>query len=240
MQVSRVTLQPAYVLHSRPYRDSSLLLDLFTRSHGRIAAVAKGVKRAKSKFNGVLQPFSMLLVSWSGRGDLVTLTDAELEQQSLLLQGKSLLAAFYLNEILLHLTQRHDPHPELFAAYHQTICELGTGQQDEVTLRRFECYLLQEIGYGLILDHDVESGEPVQSESYYRYYPEHGPVAMPGPDADSKPLVIQGKTLLALQEGKLTDKAILQEAKYFMRAIINHQLGGRPIKSRELNLHKIL
>lgn len=239
MQASRITLHPAYILHSRPYRDTSLLLDLFTRSHGRIAAIAKGAKQAKSKFSGLLQPFNGMLLSWSGRGDLVTLTDAEQQQRPLKLKGNTLLAGFYLNELLLHLTQRHDPHPELFDAYQHTLSELEQGQQDELSLRNFECYLLQEIGYGLILDHDVENGKPLQTETYYWYYPERGPVASNKSEAGN-PLVIQGKTLLALQQGRLEEKTILLEAKQFMRAIINHHLGGRPLKTRELKLHKVL
>lgn len=249
MSSSRITLHPAWVLHSRPYRDSSLLIDLFTESHGRIAAIAKGAKQAKSKFNGLLQPFSQLLISWSGRGELVTLTDADMtnsnQQQAVLaLKGKSLLAGFYLNELLLRLTERHDPHPELFQAYQHTLRQLISDQHIEITLRKFECYLLQEIGYGLILEHDVESGQAVQLDQHYCYYPERGPVRIQEQDQDQQqhtnPLVLQGRTLLALQQGELDDRVILQEAKRFMRAIIDHQLGGRPIKTRELKLHKIL
>ncbi|MDH5652611.1 MAG: DNA repair protein RecO [Gammaproteobacteria bacterium] len=240
MNSSRVSLHPAFVLHSRPYRDTSLLLDIFTEQHGRIAAIARGAKQPRSKFNGILQPFTGLLVSWSGTGDLVTLTAAEQAQRTGKLQGNAMLAAFYLNELLIQLMQRHDPHPELYKNYRISLSELSEGKNNELTLRRFECYLLQEIGYGLILDHDVESGEPVQPDRYYCYHPEHGPVITDGDAQESRPLVVQGKTLLALQSGAIEARDVFLEAKHFMRAIIHHQLGGRPIKTRELKLNKVL
>ena len=240
MSSSRILLHPSYVLHSRAYQDTSLIIDVFSRDHGRVSALAKGAKQAKSKFNGLLQPFKLLLLSWSGRGEMFTLTGAEYKHRPLILKGESLLAAFYINELILKLTQRHDPHPELFDAYHLTIQQLEAGNDNEPVLRKFECYLLQEIGYGLILDHDVESGEPVQPDKQYCYYPEQGPVMITQTESNSQALTVRGAMLQALQHEQLSDEIILREAKHFMRAIIHHRLDGRPIRTRELNFHKVL
>lgn len=241
MQAShRISQQPAYILHSKPYRDTSVILELFTRSHGRIAAVAKGARQAKSKFNGILQPFTPVLASWSGRSDLMTLTDAELQGLTLALGGQKLMAGFYLNELLLRLLQRHDPHDELFQAYHETLTRLTLSSDDEPLLRRFEYYLLQEIGYGLTLDHDVDSGEPIQGNSDYCYYIERGPVKIAKPAMEKNSLCLKGETLQALERGELGTAAMLKEAKHFMRAIISHHLGGKPLHSREMAKQKIL
>ena len=236
----RINQHPAYILHSKPYRDTSLIVDILTRSHGRIAAVAKGARQPKSKFNGILQPFTGLLVSWSGHSDLLTLTDAEAQGITLRLAGNKLMAGFYLNELLLRLLQRHDPHEELFEAYHQTLTRLAVSTEDEVLLRQFEYYLLQEIGYGLILDHDVNTGEAVQSESHYCYYIEHGPVRIDTPAMEKNSLLLKGETLQALASGQLSSAAMLKEAKYFMRAVISHHLGGKPLRSREMAKQKVL
>lgn len=236
----KVNLEPAYIVHTRPYRDSSLLVDIFSRSHGRISTVAKGAKRAKSKFNGLLQPFCLLMLSWSGKGDLMTLTDAEQQQPALKMKGSQLISGFYINELLACLLQRHDPHQTLFDVYHETLCVLEKGEQDEPVLRRFESYLLQETGYGLILDHDVESGEAIQTDARYCYHIERGPVKLDSPAVNYQGVVLTGQTLLAIKEEVLETAVQLKEAKQLMRAIIAHQLGDKPLRSRELALHKVL
>lgn len=235
----KLSLEPSYILHSRPYRDNSLLVDIFSREHGRIGAVAKGAKQAKSKFNGLLQPFSLLLLSWSGKGELMTLTDAELQQAALKLKGQQLISGFYVNELLTRLLQRHDPHQTLFDVYHETLCMLEKGEHEELVLRRFETQLLQEIGYGLILDHDVETGEVIQSEASYCYHLERGPVKTSG-SSNLQGIVISGQTLLAIRDETLEDVTHLKQAKQLMRAIIAHQLGDKPLRSRELAMHKVL
>ena len=216
------------------------MLELFSQLYGRIAVVAKGARQAKSKFNGILQPFTPLLISWSGRGDLMTLTDAEIEGRTWTLGGQKLMVGFYLNELLLRLLQRYDPHESLYKAYHETLARLALGSEDEPLLRRFEYYLLQEIGYGLILDHDVDSGEPIQGDSDYCYYIERGPVKIAKPDIEKNSLCLKGETLQALERGELTTGAMLKEAKHFMRAIISHHLGGKPLHSREMAKQKVL
>ena len=233
----KASLETAYILHSRAYRDSSLLIDIFSREHGRIAAVARGAKQVKSKFNGLLQPFGLLLLSWTGRGDLMTLTDAETQQPSLTLKGQLLISGFYVNELLTRLLQGHDPHQKLFDVYHETLHMLEQGEYEEPVLRRFESCLLQETGYGLILDHDVETGEMIQAEAQYCYHIERGPVKIIGP---SQGLVIDGRTLLAIESETLQGVQQLKQAKQLMRAIIAHQLGDKPLRSRELAMQKVL
>ncbi len=233
----KASLEPAYILHSRAYRDSSLLLDIFSREHGRVGAVAKGAKQAKSKFNGILQPFSPLLLSWSGRSELMTLTDAELQQAPHKLKGLQLISGFYVNELLIRLLQRHDPHQQLFDVYHETLHILEKGEHEEQVLRRFEYYLLQETGYGLILDHDVETGEVIHSGAQYCYHIERGPVRTVDTTAG---VLIDGATLLALQDENLQGAEQLKQAKQLMRAIIAHQLGDKPLKTRELAMQKVL
>ncbi|MDH5407265.1 MAG: DNA repair protein RecO [Gammaproteobacteria bacterium] len=239
MSSNRIQLHSAYILHTRAYQDTSIILDVFTQEYGRISVLAKGAKQAKSKFNGMLQVFNQLLLSWSGRGEMYTLTGAEHGNKPVSLKGESLLSGFYVNELLLKLTQRHDPHPELFEKYHQLISELGGCEKTEPLLRRFECYLIQEAGYGMILDHDVETGESVQDNQLYNYYFEKGPVRLSG-IPNNEVLTVKGSTLLALQCGEFADDTVLREAKQIMRAIINHRLDGKIIKTRELNLHKVL
>lgn len=236
----KVSLEPAYILHTRPYRDTSLLLDVFSRVHGRLGAVAKGARQAKSKFQGLLQPFTVLLLSWSGRGELMTLTDAEPQLPATKLNGPQLMAGFYLNELLIRLLQRHDPHQTLFDVYHETLCLLAGNEQAEPALRRFEAYLLQETGYGLILDHDVQTGEAIQSDARYCYHLEHGPVKLTDADEQTQGIVVHGQTLLAIRDETLVEALHLKQAKQLMRAIIAHQLGGKPLHSRELAMHKVL
>ena len=233
----KASLEAAYVLHSRAYRDSSLLLDIFSREHGRVGAVAKGAKQAKSKFNGILQPFGPLLLSWSGRSELMTLTDAELQQAPIKLKGPQLISGFYVNELLTRLLQRHDPHQQLFDIYHETLQMLEKGEHEEQVLRRFEYYLLQETGYGLILDHDVETGEDIHSGAQYCYHIERGPVRAVDNDAG---ILVDGATLLALQDENLQGAVQLKQAKQLMRAVIAHQLGDKPLRSRELAMQKVL
>lgn len=235
----KASLEPSYILHSRPYRDTSLLVDIFSRQHGRIGAIAKGAKQAKSKFNGLLQPFSPLIVSWSGRGDLMTLTDAELQQVALRLKGPQLISGFYLNELLTRLLQRHDPHQTLFDVYHETLCMLEKGEHEEPVLRRFETWLLQETGYGLILDHDIETGEVIQNDARYCYHIERGPVKISGL-SNQQGIVINGQTLLGIKNETLEGTTQLKQAKQLMRAIIAHHLGDKPLRSRELAMHKVL
>jgi len=229
---ARIQLAPGYVLHQRPYRESSALLEVFTESHGRIGLVARGVRSQKSRQRGELQPFRSLRLSWSARGELGTLTGVEADAPGTRLQGTALYSAFYLNELLVRLLVRNDPHPGLYGCYQATLGGLMQDGDIEPLLRLFEKTLLQEIGYGLLLDSEVESGEPVQPECYYDYHLESGPVLVARQDV--RAFVFKGSSLLALQRGQLTGTDVLHDAKRLMRSALNLYLGNKPLKSREL------
>ncbi len=246
----RQSLQASYVLHSRPYRNTSKLLDIFSREQGRRVLVARGARQGNSRLQGQLLPFIPLLLSWQGNGEVQTLTAAETGTQLASLNGQKLLTAFYLNELLLRLLARDDPHPALYDAYArilQQLSESGGGQMEEAGLRMFECFLLQELGYGLVLDHEANSGEVIQAEQMYCYQPEHGPLILrANPDCENG-LPVHGCTLLALQQGNLTAaeahgeyhyNLILREAKMLMRVNLARHLGAKPLHSRELYIQQ--
>lgn len=232
-QPKRVTLQPGYVLHPRPYRDTSLLLEALSPVHGRVGLVAKGVRSPRSRMRGLLQPFRPLLLSWSGAGDLATLVGAEPNGPMLDLAGAGLLSGFYVNELLVRLLQRHDPHADLYQAYEAVLAALQERGGEEPALRIFEKRLLQELGYGLILDREARSGRPLEAQRLYRYRLDQGP--LPEDEGDTQDPAIHGSSLLALARETLPpDPAGRQEAKRLMRAAIARQLGDRPLKSRDL------
>lgn len=248
----RVMLDPGYVLHRREYRDSSLILELLTRDHGRVALVARGARRPKARLNGLLQLFTPLLISWSGRGELGTLTGAE-PNGPVTLRGRTLISGFYLNELLMKLLTRHDPHPGLFAAYETVLNELATCEatgdvdhREQRALRLFERTLLSEIGYGLVLDHEIVTKDPISGDAEYDYLPERGPVrigdAVPGVQeeasvsavAPSLGVRLHGSSLISLARGELHDSNSLRETKRLMRVIIGICLDHRPLHSRAL------
>lgn len=228
----RITLQSAYVLHTRPYRDTSLLVEIFSHDYGRLGLVARGVRTSKSRYANLLQPFTPLLLSWSGRGELATLSGAEAAGVAPRLNGEMLLSGFYLNELLMRLLQRGDAHPVLFETYITSLASLADQAEQEPILRTFEHRLLREIGYGLILDHDVMSGEAIDPAARYHYLPDRGPVRSTGNEEDG--ILVQGKTLLAIAKDDYANTEIRQEAKRLMRAGLAVHLGERPLKSREL------
>ena len=228
----RIALQPAYILHTRPYRDTSALLEVFSREYGRLGLVARGVRGAKSKLRGVLQPFKPVLLSWLGRGDLGTLTDAEAQGVALTLGGRALLSGYYLNELVQRLTHRHDPHPTLYDAYHEALAGLNDDTQMERVLRLFEKRLLRELGYGLVLDHDIGSGAPLTATGLYHYQLERGPVLSETGAAHG--LLLHGSSLLSLAGDELRDERSLRESKRLMRAVLALYLGDKPLKSRDL------
>lgn len=226
----RVLLQPAFVLHRRPYRDTSLLLEGFGQDHGRLGLVARGAAGPRSRLKGLLQPFAPLLLSWTGAGELVTLTAAEEASRPFPLPPQRVLAGLYVNELLLRLLPRLDPHPGLFAAYRQLLAELAAASGEEPPLRRFEKRLLEELGYGLTLDREAASGAPIVAEEQYCYVLDRGPLA--GQVGAGVP--ISGRGLLALRDGILGDPAVLREVKRLTRAALAEQLRGRALKTREL------
>ncbi len=227
----RTSLEPAFVLHARPYRNTSLLLEAFTRSGGRVGLVARGARGGRRPRSALLQPFVPLLVSWSGRGELRTLGRVEAAGGPHGLPPAALASGLYLNELLVRLLHRDDPHPALFDAYAGALGRLAEDIPQEPILRRFECVLLAETGYALNLDHESGSGRPLDPDRRYCYDPERGPLERGG-ECDG--VTVHGRTLLALARGELEDPEVLAEAKRLMRHVIGRQLGGRPLHSRKL------
>lgn len=228
----RVTLTQACVLHRKPYRDTSLLLEVFSRDYGRIGMVARGARNRRGGMQALLQPFQPLLLSWSGRGELRTLTSAEAGALPYRLAATALISGFYLNELLMRLLPRDDPHHEIFDCYSETLMQLQEGADNEWYLRLFERDLLQGLGYGLQLSHDSVTSRPLVDESIYCYHIEHGPAVADAHSPDC--LAVSGATLLALANGRIPQPTQRREAKRLMRAVLRHYLGPRPLASREL------
>ncbi len=229
----RVVLQPSLLLHRKPYRDTSLLIEVFCSNYGRLGLVARGARNRRGPLPGLLQPFMPLLLSWSGRGELATLTGTEQHTPPLVLTGDAMISGFYLNELLMRLLPRHDPHPHLYQRYLATLQQLARTGMDEWALRLFERDLLQELGYGLLLTHEGGSGEMVDAALRYCYYPEFGPQRADSGQEHCPS--IHGATLLALAHGEDgNDTRIRGEAKRLMRMILSHYLGNKPLASREL------
>lgn len=224
--------QPAFVLHSYPFRETSLIVESYSRDQGRVAMVARGARRPRSSLRGILLPFQPLLLSWSGKRELRTLIRAEWQGGYSPLRGQSLICGFYLNELLLKLLPRDDPHEQLYAIYEGTLAALGEGADPFALLRRFELALLRELGYAVILDRDVERDEPVAQERSYVYVVERGPVggnSMPG-----NGVKLSGQTLIDMQAGSFTSAETQQQSKALMRVLINHCLGNQVLHTRQL------
>jgi len=225
------SIESAYILHIRDYRESSALLDVISEHEGRFSLIAKGVKSAKRKQNLHLQCFRKIAISWAGRSDLKTLTSAEELGLPLKLSENTLLAGFYLNELLTRLLQPFDPHPEIFNLYEHTLSALTESSQMEQTLRLFEKNLLQALGYGLQLTHDVTAND-INREASYCYLLESGPRLVVSDQ--SQGVIVSGKTLLALHSECLDDPESLKESKRLMRYLLSPYIGQRPLKTREL------
>ncbi len=228
----RVDQQPGFVLHSYPYRETSLIVEVFSRDFGRIGLVAKGARRPMSQLRGVLMAFQPLLIDWSGGGEMKTLVRAEWLGGQPLLGGQALLCAYYANELLMRLMPREDSHPELHRAYGEALRALAANESQEVVLRRFELALLQELGYGLCLDADAD-GVPVRPDGHYAYIIERGAVSLDEYGIDD-PSVVSGKTLLDMACGDFRDPEALAQSKALMRRLIQHYLGGQVLLSRRV------
>jgi len=227
--------QAAFVLHSYPFRETSLVVELFTHGKGRIGVVARGARRARSTLRGILLAFQPLLVSWSGKTELQTLHKAEWQGGYAPLRGRSLICGFYINELLLKMLVRHDPHEALFDAYEGTL-RLLAGQCDHAAvLRGFEQILLGELGYALLLRQDAESGHPIAADRHYFYVAERGPVELRG-EAPAGGVKLSGQTLLDMQSGDYSRSTTQLESKALMRMLINHHLGNQVLHTRQLLL----
>lgn len=231
----RVDLHPCFLLHQKPFRETSLLLEVYSEIHGRVGLVAKGVAGKRSERRRVLQVFVPLQIAWSGRSELFNLTSVEAEGPMFSLSGDKLFSGFYINELLVRMLHRHDPHPELFSVYRSTLADLAGTACLETVLRQFEKELLNALGYGLILKHDVLSGEPVQQDALYDYLSGRGPVRLDSARVKAEGIKVTGKTLWSLsQADPLMENENRIEAKRLMRYLLAPYLGEKPLQSRKI------
>ncbi len=233
----RVQQQPAFILHHRPFRDSSQILDILTRDHGKIALVARGSRGAKSRLRGVLRPFLPLRISWVARSDLGTLTGAEAAGLPADLRGDVMLSAYYVNELLINFLHRHDPQAEIFGLYADTLEALGTHEGIASVLRSFEIELLGLLGYALSIEHESGSHQVLDPAGNYEYRMEQGAVAV---SRSSGSMVFSGALLSAIRAQHFEDPEVLLAAGRLLREVITHHLGGKELKSRKvlLELHR--
>lgn len=232
MVPSRVELEETFILHQRPYRESSLLVEAFSLTYGRVALIARGARRPKSRLRSVLKPFHPLLVSWTGRRELMNLTGAENNGLVTPMYGEALLCAIYVNELIVRLVQRHDAHPTLFGDYAAVLQALPVKENRQPKLRIFEKRLLDAIGYGLLLDQEGVSGKNIDPSKTYYYRMELG--AVPSRCTGDDVVRVSGNTLIALLNERLSGPVQLQEVKRLMRLAVDHCLDRRPILSRSL------
>jgi DNA repair protein RecO (recombination protein O) len=220
----------AFILHNYPFRETSLIVEVFSREHGRLPIVARGARRPRSAIRGLLMGFQPLQLAWFGKGEVKTLHDAEWLGGQPLLQGTALMCGFYLNELLLNLLVRDDPHQNLFDYYRATLYRLAHEQDHAATLRCFERHLLQELGYALPLEHEAGGSQPIRAEARYTYQPERGALSGEGYEG----VAVRGKTLLDMAADDYTDPVTAQQSKQLMRTVLNHHLAGKTLHTREL------
>ena len=235
VQAKKSAPQRAFVLHSYAYKESSLIVDLFTVENGRMAVIAKGAKRPASNLRGALLSLQPIEAIFSGRGEVKTLTQAQWLPGQPWLTGQALMCGMYLNELLIKLLPREDPHPQLFESYAATLLTLAESQEHSAILREFEISLLIEMGYALELQNDVSTGERLLPDALYRYDP------LAGPSAEGRGSLVSGNALLSLARGRFDNNAIAAEARDFVRTIINFHLDRRLMRSSSVmhDLHQL-
>lgn len=229
----RVEAESGFVLHVTPYRETSLLVDLFTRHQGRIRCVAKGFRKPNKRgISRALFPYTEHQFSWQGRGDLKTLTAADALGAPVFLQQETVFTGLYINELLYRLLHEHDPHEYLYQQYRQYVNQLLDNGTDELMLRRLEMLLLDELGYGLVLDADIH-GAAILPDRQYQYIPEQGLVELFNQQKPSGP-VLSGADLISMVNGDFSQRAVMQAAKQLCRRVIDFYLSGKQLHSREL------
>jgi len=230
MALIRQDNETVYVLHTYPFKETSLVAELFSKRFGRVATVAKGARRPRSAMRGQLQAFQMFSATWSGKNELKTLHGLEWADALLSLQGEALMCGFYLNELLLRLLPREDAHETLFDYYQATLKTLANGQDLATHLRRFELKLLQEMGYAVPLVAD-ENSEPILADRAYRYEAEYGASE---PHKTKNGVQLSGKTLLDMANDDYSVTQTQQQSKQLMRYLLAHYLGDKPLHTRQL------
>ncbi len=226
----RLDNQPVYVLHTYPFKETSLVVELFSKQFGRIAAIAKGARRPRSTMRGMLQSFQLLSGAWSGKNELKTLHSLDWNSGLTLIRGEALMCGFYMNELLLRLLPREDAHETLFEYYTNTMQTLADGSDLATTLRRFELKLLQEMGYAVPLLTD-ENGQKVEVEKTYRYEAEYGACEL---TSTRNGVQLSGKTLLDMADDDYSDSFTQSQSKQLMRYLLSHYLGDKPLHTRQL------
>lgn len=226
----RVDGATAFLLHAYPYSETSLILEIFARDHGRLAVLARGARRPRSALRGVLLAFQPLELGWFGGGEVKTLARAEWMGGVAFLRGEGLLLGYYLNELLLKLLPREDAHVALFDAYAEALAALALGGVETAELRRFEKALLKELGYGLVLEREA-GGNAVEADVRYRYQVERGAVRESEAETGQ---VVSGKTLLDLAADDYADPRSLAESKQLMRHLLAHHLSGQQLQTRRV------
>lgn len=231
----RADHESGFVLHTHPYKETSLIVEAFSRRYGRVALLARGARRPRSAMRGVLLSFHPLRLSWSASGELGTLIAVEWAAGLRSLEGLGLMCGFYLNELLLRLLPREDPHEGLFDAYAGSLVRLSAGSPHAAVLRAFERRMLAELGYAPVLERDAATGMAIEPERRYAYEPDRGPVAVTGregrPGAGSD-VVVSGRTLLDLARDEYERAETRDEARALLRALIAHRLGGQTLHTR--------
>ena len=226
----RVDGQACYVLHAYPFRETSLILEVFSRSYGRIALMARGARRPRSSLRGLLMSFQPLELGWAGAGEVATLMKAEWVGGQPLLEQRALWVGYYINELLVNLLPREDGHERLYEAYETLLRQLAI-EVREANLRRFEKTLLQELGYGLNLTHD-RNDQAIRPELDYRYEIENG--ATPLRKGESAEIRVLGQTLLDIDSENFSNPLTTAQAKQLMRALMHYYLGGKVMETRKI------
>jgi DNA repair protein RecO (recombination protein O) len=231
MSTDRRLQDEAFVLHTYPYQETSLIVEAFSRHHGRIALIAKGARRPRSALRGLIRQFQPLQLNWFGKSELRTLAAAEWVGALIALRGGALLCGFYLNELLLKLIARDDAHERLYDVYREVLPRLSEASQVEPLLRGFELALLRELGYALNLARTADTDEAVAAERHYGFSFDRGPLAHVG---GGDPVKFLGKTFLDMDNADYSDPVTSQQSKQLMRAAISHHLNGQPLHTRQL------
>jgi DNA repair protein RecO (recombination protein O) len=226
----KVNQQPGFILHRRHYRESSMLVDIFTREYGRLTVIAKGARKNRKQAQGLFLAFKPMLISWTGRGELPILTGIEQSEHVDEPGALQLKCGLYVNELILKLLHRFDAHEVLYDKYQETILSLLNNQDSYVILRIFEKHLLQEIGFGLVLDRDVETGEEIRDSARYQYLPLKGPVESSSKSENT----VSGATLMALKNESFNCESQYNEARHLTRMLIDIQLNGKKMRTRRV------
>lgn len=230
----------AFILHTRKYRDTSLLADLLTETEGRLDVVIRGARGKKPRFAGRLQPFVPLLVSWFGRGELKTVKAIDFPDGHIDLTGNNLMMGLYVNELLYRLLGKFDPVPAIYTSYYRLLKVLEYSDSPAAELRRFEIGLLTELGYGITFDIEAATGQPIEGERFYRYVTEEGFYPLPADTYRERPSgAFEGAHLLSISRGEFEEPAVEQTARQIIRLSLKTLLGERPLKSREMFIKSV-